>query len=284
MRILGVGVATLDVINHVASCPAEDDEVRAHRQSLRRGGNVTNSLVVLGQLGHHCSWAGVLAGDEGGRMIRQDLQDHGVDFSAAVTGAGHTPTSYITLSDSNGSRTIVHYRDLPEFSAGDFDSIDLQGFDWVHFEGRNVSELGPMLQRTRAAGVGCSLEIEKPRDNIEALLSLPDLLLFSRSYAKGKGFASAAGFLEWVKGRVSGGGLAVCAWADEGAWALDPDGRMLQADALVLERVRETLGAGDVFNAGFLDGWLGNRPVRDCLVSACELAGRKCGQEGFDLV
>jgi ketohexokinase len=62
-HILGIGIATLDIINSVDGYPAEDTEVRALRQQLRRGGNCTNTLAVLSQLGHRCAWGGVLAAE-----------------------------------------------------------------------------------------------------------------------------------------------------------------------------------------------------------------------------
>ena len=65
-RILGVGIATLDIINTVDGYPAEDSEVRAIHQRICRGGNATNTLVVLSQLGHRCAWAGVLADEPDG--------------------------------------------------------------------------------------------------------------------------------------------------------------------------------------------------------------------------
>ena len=49
-KILGVGIATLDIINRVEHYPGADDEVRALSQVQVRGGNVTNTLVVLAQM------------------------------------------------------------------------------------------------------------------------------------------------------------------------------------------------------------------------------------------
>ena len=46
-NILAVGIATIDIINRVNGYPHEDDEIRAISQSIRRGGNATNTLVVL---------------------------------------------------------------------------------------------------------------------------------------------------------------------------------------------------------------------------------------------
>ena len=46
-RILGVGIATLDLINEVERYPPEDAEVRALTQRRSRGGNAANTLAVL---------------------------------------------------------------------------------------------------------------------------------------------------------------------------------------------------------------------------------------------
>ena len=48
-QILGIGIATLDIINEVDGYPVEDSEQRALAQRQRTGGNVTNTLTVLRQ-------------------------------------------------------------------------------------------------------------------------------------------------------------------------------------------------------------------------------------------
>ena len=152
MRVLGIGIATLDIVNLVAVYPPEDSEVRALGQRLSRGGNATNTLAVLAQLGHSTQWAGVWVDEPDGHRIRQDLDALGVGYAnCRVLSEGKVPTSYIQLNIRNGSRSIVHYRDLPEFSAADFAGIELSGFDWLHFEGRNVTDTLQMLERARAA-------------------------------------------------------------------------------------------------------------------------------------
>ena len=83
-KILAVGIATLDIINSVAGYPAEDDEVRAVSQRLCRGGNATNTLAVLSQLGHQCHWAGVLADEPDARHIEADLERHRIDTTAVL--------------------------------------------------------------------------------------------------------------------------------------------------------------------------------------------------------
>ena len=62
-RILGVGVATVDIINSLDQYPLEDQKLRINSRSIKRGGNAANSLVILSQLGHQCAFAGTLATD-----------------------------------------------------------------------------------------------------------------------------------------------------------------------------------------------------------------------------
>jgi ketohexokinase len=283
-RILAVGIATLDIINLVDEYPPEDAEIRALEQETRRGGNATNTLVVLSQLGHQCNWAGTLADEPDARLIRTDLARHTIDISAVeLLPRGKVPTSYITLSQRTGSRTIVHYRNLPEYSFEHFRAIDLSRFDWVHFEGRNVEVTQRMLQRVKKLHpeLPCSLEIEKPRPDIEQLLPYPDLLLFSRVYARSSGFQRAEGLFQHVRPKAPHAQL-VCGWGDGGAYARDRDERNYHTPAFPPQRLVDTLAAGDVFNAGIIHGLVRKRALELTLIEAARLAGRKCGQQGID--
>ncbi|HEY9198170.1 MAG TPA: PfkB family carbohydrate kinase [Gammaproteobacteria bacterium] len=282
-RILAIGIATVDIINEVAEYPAEDSEVRALGQRIARGGNATNTLAVLSQLGHSCSWGGVLAEDADSAHILADLAAHRIDLGhCRRLPRGRNPTSYILISRANGSRSIVHYRDLPEFGHADFASVDPAGFDWLHFEGRNVAETLLMLQRVRrcAPQPPISVEIEKPRPGIELLLPWADLLLFSRAYAAARGCPDAESLFAEVRAQAPQADL-VCGWGADGAWACGRDGRMYMSAAVAPPRVVDTLGAGDTFTAACIDARLRGAGLADMLKAACRLAGRKCGQLGF---
>jgi ketohexokinase len=282
--VLGVGIATLDVVNEVAAYPREDEEVRALAQRITRGGNVTNSLVVLAQLGYACAWAGTLGDDANSGAILADLDRHGVDAGFCVRHeGGRTPTSYVTLSRHNGSRTIVHHRDLPELRGEEFARIPLAGVGWVHFEGRNPAQTAIMLRdcADRLPGVGISLEVEKDRDGIERLFDGPRVLIFSRAFAESRGYGDPPGFLadQWA---LTGARLLVLPWGADGAYAQERGGDVCFASARPQPVVRDTLGAGDVFNAALIDGLLAGLDTRDLLVRASRLAGHKCGRRGLD--
>jgi len=284
MRILGVGIATLDVVNVVAEYPAEDAEVRAIEQRLVRGGNATNTLVALSQLGHRSSWAGMLADEPNARHITGDLARHDVDTRPCrIIRGGKVPTSYVTLSRATGSRTIVHFRDLPEFGIADFRALDLSRYDWIHFEGRTPELTRRMLDelRRRHPDTPCSVEVEKPRKGTDVLFHDVDVLLFSRQFARSRGFADGAEFLRAMQCAAQARRL-FCAWGEHGAYGADREGSVRHCPAVAPPLVVDTLGAGDVFNAGVIHALLLGAATERALHTGCLLAGRKCGRQGLN--
>lgn len=281
-HIICVGIATVDVILEVERFPREDEELRALDRRIARGGNAANSSVVLSQLGHRCDLVGVLADDEYSRVIETDLLEHRVStrYCQRIDGA-HSPTSYILLSRSAGSRTIVHHRRLSEYDDTHFAAVELGDCDWIHFEGRNVDASRRMLEHLRrhAPGRPVSIEIEKERDDIDTLWPLADILLFSRAFARGRGYRDPQSFLNNLGPDLDA--ILVCTWGEAGAVALDRTGRLHSSPAFPPERIVDSVGAGDTFNAGLIDGLLRGYDLEAALGAGCRLAGRKLAQHGF---
>lgn len=279
--ILVAGNATFDIVNVVDHYPLEDEEMRAVRQWTDLGGNAANVARILAAHRHRCDWVGVVANDADGQRITAHAKAAGIGMEYASRQEGSSPVSYITLNQQNGSRTIVHHRELPELSAAFFGKIPVSHYDWLHFEGRNVTELEKMLAYTRdnIFDQPLSLEIEKARDGVEALIPQVDLVMFSRAYAQSQGFHDAASFLR-NRQQQHGDIWMTCTWGEAGAWAVDQLGVMFHAPASVVD-VIDTVGAGDVFNAGMIHALATGQVLEDALHYATELAGRKVAQQGF---
>lgn len=281
-NILAVGIATLDIINTVETYPNEDSEVRVLTHKKTRGGNATNTLVVLSQLGHHCHWAGVLINEPDAQIIEEDLSHHSITSHLCKRlDNGKLPTSYITLSQQTASRSIIHHRDCPEYSFEDFKKIDLSAFDWVHFEGRNIDDTRLMLGylAKHHPELPCSLEIEKARPGIESLFHLPTILLFSKNYALARDIDNASNLLKLVG--ESQDITATCTWGSRGAWAIKQNQELIHSNAIELNHIVDTIGAGDTFNAGLINSLVRGEDLASALSNACLLAGKKCQQQGF---
>jgi ketohexokinase len=282
-KILCIGIATLDIVNTVEQYPHEDDEIRILAQDKRRGGNASNTAVVLSQLGHQCSWAGTLVDEADSQTILDDLIFFQVNYqSCRILEHGKTPTSYIALSRKTGSRTICHFRDLPEYDFNDFIQISLEEFDWIHFEGRNVAQTHKMMHfvKQKHPKITISLEIEKNRPAIEQLFALADILMFSRHYALSQSFSDCQHFCE-QKHRLLPEKTIFCAWGEAGAGAII-NAHYYWQDAKLVKTI-DTLGAGDVFNAAIIDQLIRQHTIKQSLQFGCQLAGIKCSKMGLNL-
>jgi len=283
-NIVGVGIAALDIINITDGYPVEDAKIRALAHRVRRGGNTANTLSVLSQLGHGCSWCGSIGDDAASEVILQDLQKYRIKLSYCKrVKDGHSPTSYITLNQQNGSRTIIHFRDLPEYAYADFILHDYSAVNWMHFEGRNIEEISRMLDylALNYPSVTISLEIEKMHVNIEKLFPKVQLLFFSQQYALNTGYDNPEVFLTDMATKHQQL-MMVCSWGEQGASAVDIDAQVYSSSAPIIEQVVDTIGAGDTFHAGFIDARLNGADLKHSLSRACQLASKKCRQFGFD--
>lgn len=194
--------------------------MRASARRLAVGGNAANTAQVLAGLGHRVGLLATVATDAEAQTLRTGLIAAGVDCGRLVRcRRGHTPLSYILLNAAHGTRTIVHHRDLDELAAEDFQALLLETYAWIHFEGRNVDRVGDMLRHLRAIGYSgrVSLEIEKPRPGLDALMPLADLLLLSRPYAEARWHRSAASLLDAMGARLPDAAMT-CTWG--GRWRL----------------------------------------------------------------
>jgi len=282
-RILLTGIATLDVINEVDHYPAEDEEMRAVAQRINAGGNACNSARVLAKLGHQSALAAVVADEPDGKRIESALQEAGVDIQYLNQQEGKSPVSYITLNQLSGSRTIVHYRDLPELAAKAFIQIPVEHFDWLHFEGRNIKELVLMMDhvRTACSDQVVSLEIEKYRKDgdVAALIPKADVVMFSKAYLNAMSEDDPIEFLQAMHVKYPRH-LFTCAWGEKGAYAIDQEGEVCFVQAPQVQAV-DSVGAGDVFNAGLISALASGRNLQESLAQAVELASEKVQRHGF---
>ena len=281
-KILGVGNSLLDIILTVEHHPQEDEEIRAQNKQISTGGNVNNTLYVLNQHGHQTDICTSIAADSEAKQLLTGLTERNISTEHTQKFIkGRTPTSFVTLNAQNGHRTIVHYRDLPEITFDFFAKIEIEEYDWLHFEGRNMPQLPGMINiaKTFLTYQSISLEVEKPREGIEELFASVNLIIFSHHYAKSKGFFNGEELLNSLN--LPNVNL-VCTWGIDGVWFKAIGGSIEHIEAEKVSPVIDTLGAGDTFNAGLIHSLLEKQSLANAVSYASKLAAKKCMLPGLD--
>ncbi|XP_062863865.1 ketohexokinase isoform X2 [Trichomycterus rosablanca] len=291
-KILCVGLVCLDIINVVEKYPDEDTDTRCLSQRWQRGGNASNSCTVLALLGAPCAFMGSLAAGPVADFIVEDFSRRGVDISGvAWQQCGVTPCACCAVCPTSGSRTVLLYdTNLPDVSADDFSRLDLTQFKWIHFEGRNAEDQVKMIQQVRNYNlkqeernrITISVEIEKTRQPLYQLFPHGDLVFVSKDVASHFGFQSASDAVKGFYPRLKNGAVLICAWAEKGADAVGPDGVIVHSDAFPPEKLVDTLGAGDTFNAAVIYNLSKGGTLQEALTFGCQIAGKKCGVHGYD--
>ena len=106
------------------------------------------------------------------------------------------------------------------------------------------------------------------------------MILFSRSFAQATGASDPVTFLtDWAPRSTAR--HCTLAWGAQGAYGWTRGVGWAQVPARPPERLVDTLGAGDVFNAAVIDGLLRRFALPAVLGRANRLAGHKCGREGL---
>ncbi|MCJ8737266.1 hypothetical protein PDJAM_G00021850 [Pangasius djambal] len=225
-------------------------------------------------------------------FIVGDFSRRGVDISGvAWQQCGETPCACCIVCQKSGSRTVVLYdTNLPDVCADDFSKLDLSHYKWIHFEGRNADEQVKMIEQVKIYNatqeeknrITISVEIEKARPSLYQLFPHGDVVFVSKDVAKHFGFQSASSAVKGFYSRVKDGAVLICAWAEEGADAVGPDGAVLHSDAFPPENLVDTLGAGDTFNASVILSLSNGGSLQEALTFGCQIAGKKCGVHGYD--
>ncbi|OJF14299.1 PfkB family carbohydrate kinase [Couchioplanes caeruleus] len=108
MRLVCVGLATVDLVQRVDRVPGVDEKAEALSAEVAAGGPATNAAVTAAALGAEVTLVSAVGAHPLGDLIRADLAAHGVDLlDAAPRATAPPPVSAVTVLDRTGQRTIV---------------------------------------------------------------------------------------------------------------------------------------------------------------------------------
>lgn len=236
-------------------------------------GNGIDCIAHLSRRGIPCSAVSVVGTDENGRAMLRALRELGIDVTHMQVREGETSVFEMKLLENNDR---VHVRNTPGvmecYAPTEEDIAFAQRHTYIHTDlfGRVL----PLLPRLREKGAKVILDfsVYADDDNMRRLLPLVDYAFFS----VGEGNRDKAlALLE--KGKACGGAVMTATLGEDGSvcW----DGRQLhEGKAVRAQQVVNTVGAGDSFIAGFMEGVIRGLDTPGCLRNGAALAARIVAQ------
>lgn len=275
-----VGNLNMDlIIRGVGGLPAWGQEVIGSAHLLAPAGQAGYSAFALAALGVSVRLVGQIGEDPWGTLIREALRRAGVDTGGVETLGGERTGITVAIVRPDGERAFVSdFAALHRFDEGVLERCAkrLLGLPILALCGLNalpglaLPPVGRLLGEARAAGSRTVLDTGWdpggwPRERLEglrALLREVSAFLPNRDEAREiTGHESPPQAARAL--RDMGVELAVIKLGAEGCFALGADGEeSLPARSV---EVLDAVGAGDVFNAGFMAGMLRGWGLRACL-------------------
>ena len=271
-RVLVTGPVYCDLVfGDVARLPDWGEEVFAPRFTLAPGGSAITA-VALARLGHQVALAANVGDDALGVTLRGALERHGIDVSWLTTRAGGaTPvTAAIACSVDRAFVTHLGVGGEPVDVAA---ALDGHRAAHLHVAGFPAVLATPgIADQARAAEATLSFdpgwdERALTHPDVRALLRDADIALPNRSEAACLLDAEGELSAEVLVARLAaqrGAGVSVVKDGPGGAWGATSDGARVHSPSPAVHAVDPT-GAGDVFDAGFLDAWWEGAPLEHCL-------------------
>lgn len=270
---------------------------------LTGGGTAGNTAAALARLGVPVVFHGAIGDDGFGRFVAADLRAAGVD-TAGITVLHDDPTcQVIAMLEPDGGRHLVVWPldmgALSRFSPAILDAELIGGAAWLHTTGmclRHEPVASAVLEGmriARAATVAVSLDLNlrlelwglppPVRTAVAGAVELADVVFGSGA----EEIVPLARALEHDVGSVEAAALALAGGARTvvarlgagGAVAATPDGRLVRAPGFDVT-MRNPVGAGDAFDAGFIAAMADGLPLTEALRWGNALGALKVTREG----
>ncbi len=238
----------------------------AHTLSLLAGGAESNLAIGLTRLGVRARWLSAVGDDELGELVLHRIRAEGVD--TRVVRMADRPTGLYLREEVAGSIRVLYYRRgsaASALSSGAFDTNVLQGASFLHLTGitpalsAEAAEFARWLAgAAHDAGARVSYDVnyrsklwspDEARASVESMLPLVDVLLAGTDEVETLwGWTDEDETLARFTDR--GPGEVILKRGPAGCIA-SLDGQRIESAGFTVP-VRDPIGAGDAFAAGYL--------------------------------
>ena len=309
MKVLGIGNAIIDVI-----CKVDDDFIiknnltkgtmklvfdKSEFTSLLSklkieknisGGSVANSIVGLSQLGNKVGFIGKVSDDEFGKKYEEGLKNENVDYFYSKkkedlpTGTCLilvTPDSERTMCTFLGTAGKISENDVDVNIVKQSDIILLEGYLWDEGEPKKAFDKAINSANKVAMSLSDQFCVDRHKEHFLDLVKNKLDITFANeqemiSLINAKNFKDVIDFGKNLRKQL------VVTRGEKGAIAI-LNNEVVENEIEKNLNVKDLTGAGDLFAAGFLHGYLNNLSMLESLNMGRQMSSKVIQQIGARL-
>ena len=309
MKILGIGNAIVDVICRVdedfldknkltkstMKLIFDEKEFKNLLSNLKiektvSGGSVANSVVGLSQLGNKVGFIGKVCDDELGAKYEEGLKNENVEYfyskkkEELPTGTCLilvTPDSERTMCTFLGTAGKINENDVSSDIITNSEVILLEGYLWDEGDPKKAFDKAISSAKKVAMSLSDQFCVDRHKPHFLDLVKNKLDITFANeqeilSLIDAKSFDDVISFGKEL------GKIIVVTRGDKGAIAIKGN-EVSECGIKEGLKVVDLTGAGDLFAAGFLHGYINNLSLKDSLEKGTEMSAKVIQQIGARL-
>jgi fructokinase len=299
MKVLGIGNAIVDVIckveesflsenNLTKSTMKLVDEIEFKKllsnlniEETVAGGSVANSIVGLSQLGNTVSFIGKVNNDELGDKYEKSLIREKVKYCYQKKGETIPTGTCLILITPDSERTMCTFlgisgkvsdKDIDENAVKNNELVFLEGYLWDEGEPRAAFNKAINISKKTAMTLSDKLCVDRHKKSFLDLVNNKLDIVFANeqeilSLIDVKNLDEVVSF-----GRQLGK-LIVITRGEKGSLTIQKN-EVIECDSQKDLKIVDLTGAGDLFAAGFLHGYVNKLSIKESLEKGTEMASK----------
>ena len=299
MNILGIGNAIVDVICKVDDeFLAKNDLAKSNMKLIDKtefkkllsnlkieetvsGGSVANSIVGLSQLGNNVGFIGKVNDDELGQKYEQGLRKENVEYfytkktEDLPTGTCLiliTPDSERTMCTFLGTAGKINKTDINTQAIKNSEITFLEGYLWDEGEPKEAFNEAINFSNKAAMSLSDKFCVDRHKKNFLDLVQNKLDITFANEQEISE-LIDAKNFDDVVSFGKKLNKTLVITRSNKGSVAID-QGEVTECKSQTNLKIVDLTGAGDLFAAGFLHGYINKMSTKESLIKGTEMASK----------
>ena len=309
MKILGIGNAIVDVI-----CKVDDDYLSKNKlekgtmklifddkefQKLLAdlkiiktvsGGSVANSIVGLSQLGNSVGFIGKISDDNFGAKYEDGLKEENVNFFYSKKKEEIPTGTCLILVTPDSERTMCTYLGISgKINENDLDAevikkseiVFLEGYLWDEGDAKEAFNKAIIQANKVAMSLSDKFCVDRHKPHFLDLVKNKLDIIFANeveinSLIDTNDFKEVIPFAKEINKHL------IITRGDKGAISIYKN-EINEIKAKNNLKIVDLTGAGDLFAAGYLHGFVNNLSIKECLIKATDMSSKVIQQIGARL-